>query len=139
DAADTGHLGLPAELAVSSHFTGDTCYFGREDAQLLDHRVDDGGGAKELAFEWAALDVEAHGLEQVALGDGRDCPRKLGRRTDEVVNQGIERDLHFAPRAARTRKAHPLTGFALLAHHLAYSRQFLGHHLVGRNDFVESI
>ena len=48
--------------------------------QLLDHRVDDRRRAQELAFERAALDVEAHGLQQVALRDRRHRARDFRGR-----------------------------------------------------------
>ena len=52
-AADARHLRLAAELAVGADFARHAGDFRGEDAELLDHRVDDGGRAQELAFQRA--------------------------------------------------------------------------------------
>ena len=45
------HLGLAAQLAFGAHFAGHARHFGGEGAELLDHLVDDHGGAQEFAFQ----------------------------------------------------------------------------------------
>ena len=49
-AGDLAHLRLAAELAVGADLARDARHLGGEDAELLDHRVDDGGRAQELAL-----------------------------------------------------------------------------------------
>ena len=99
-AGDAGHLRLAAELAFGADFAGDARDFGGEDAELLDHRVDDVGRAQELAFQRAAVHIQANGLRQVALGNGGDGAGDLGGRPEQVFDQGVDRDLHLAPGAA---------------------------------------
>ena len=53
DAADLADLRLAAELAVGADLARDARHLGGEDAELLDHRVDDGGRAQELALRAA--------------------------------------------------------------------------------------
>jgi hypothetical protein len=100
DARDLRHLRLAAELAVGADFARDARHLGREDRQLLDHRVDDRRRAQELAFERPALDVEAHGLQQIALRDRGHRAGEVRDRAHEVVDQRVEEILHLAPRAA---------------------------------------
>ena len=69
---DLDDLGLAAKLALGADFAGNAGHFRGEHAQLLDHRVDDVGGLQELAAQRPAVDIEFHGLQQVALGDGGD-------------------------------------------------------------------
>jgi hypothetical protein len=73
-AGHLAHLRLAAELAVGADLAGHARHFGGEHAELLDHGVDDGRRAQELALQRAAVDVERHGLQQIALrhrGDAR--------------------------------------------------------------------
>ena len=53
--------------------------------------------------------------EQVALRDGRERARHLGRRPQQVVDQRVDRRLHLAPRAGRLVEPDALPGLALLA------------------------
>src|SRR5262249_9797673 len=53
-AGHLAHLGLAAELALGANLARDARHLGGEHAELLDHGVDDGGGAQELALERAA-------------------------------------------------------------------------------------
>ena len=57
-----------------------------EGVELVDHRVDHFADAQELAPQRAALDLELHGLAEVALGDRPDDARHLGGRLDEVAD-----------------------------------------------------
>src|SRR6185369_138488 len=139
DAAYAGHLRLTAELAVGADFARDARDLRREDRQLLDHRVDDGCRAQELALEGAPVDVESHGLRQVSLGDGRDGAGDFGGRPQEIVDQRVDRALHLAPRAAALVEAGSLAGLAFLPDHLADALELLRHLLVGRDDVVERV
>ena len=93
------HLRLAAELAVGADLARDARHLRGEHRELLDHRVDDGRRAEELALQRAPVHVETHGLQQVALGDRADRAGDLGRRPQEVVDQLVDRGLHAAPGA----------------------------------------
>ena len=64
-AGDTGHDGLPAELAVRADLARDARHLGGKPAELVDHRVD---GFLEL--QNLAADVDGDFLGEVAVGDG---------------------------------------------------------------------
>ena len=138
-AGHLAHLRLAAELAFGADLAGHARHLGGEDAELLDHRVDDGGRAQELALQRAAVDVEAHGLQQVALRHRGDGVGHFGRGPQEIVDQRVERLLHLAPGAAGHAEFYALARLALLADRLADALQLLRHALIGGNDLVEDI
>src|SRR5439155_459005 len=78
-AADALHDGLAAELALGADLARDARYFRGEDAQLLDHSVDDLRRAEVFALERATFDLEGHGLREVALRDRADHAGHVGR------------------------------------------------------------
>ena len=59
--------------------------------ELIDHRVDGGADAQELALHRLAVDLQRHLLRQVALGDRADDPRDLGRRLHQVADERVDR------------------------------------------------
>jgi hypothetical protein len=77
-AGDARHLRLAAQFAVGADFTRHARHFGGENAELLNHGVDDVGGAQELAFERPTVHVQTNGLGQISLGDGGDGAGNLG-------------------------------------------------------------
>ena len=107
--------------------------------ELLDHRVDDGRRAQELALQRPAVDVEPHGLQEVALGDGGDGAGDFGGRPQQIVDQRVDRGFHLAPGAGREAELDALAGLALAADHLADALELLRHALVGGDDLVEGI
>ena len=138
-AGDAADLGLAAELAFGADLARDAGHLGGEHVELLDHRVDDFGGAQEFALERAAIDVELHGLQQVALRHRGDGARHFRRRPQQIVDQRIDRRLHFAPGAVGKAQAHALTGPAVAADHLTDALELPGHALIGGDDFVERV
>ncbi len=138
-SGDAGHHGLAAEFAVSADFAGYARHLCGEDAELLNHGVDDVGRAEEFAFEGAAVNVETDGLSQIALGDGGDGAGYFGGGSEQIFDQGVDRDLHLIPGAAAMFNANALAGFALFADGVADALQFEGHLLVGGDDFVEVV
>ena len=130
---------LAAELAVRADFARDARDFGREYRELLDHRVDDRCGAEEFAFQGTAVDVEPHRPQQIALCDGGDRPGDFGSRTQEVVNQRIDRVLHFAPGAMSQAQLDALVGQSFFADDLSYAIELPRHALVGRYDIIENV
>ena len=79
-AGDLGDLGLAAELAFGADLAGDAGHLRGEHRELLDHGVDDRRRLQELALQGAAVDVQSHGLQKIALGDRGDRAGDLGGR-----------------------------------------------------------
>ena len=139
DAGHFGHLGLAAELAFGADFARDARHLRGEHAELLDHRVDDVGGLQKFAAQRAAVDIELHGLQQVALRDGGDRPGHLAGRPKQVVDQRVDRALHVGPRPAGQVEPDALPGFSFAADDLSDALELLRHSLVGGDDLVEGI
>ena len=136
---DAGDLRLAAELAFGADFAGDAGDFAGEDAELLDHGVDDGGGAKEFAFEGTAVDVEADGLGEVALGDGGDGAGNFGGGAEQVFDKVVDRGFHLVPGATVAGDADAFAGLALFADGLANAFEFAGHLLVRRDNLIKVV
>src|SRR5262249_57130255 len=64
-AGNAAHARLPAESSFRTHLAGDAGHFGRERAELIDHRIDG-----VLQFKDLAADIDGDLLGQVAIGDG---------------------------------------------------------------------
>ncbi len=138
-AGHAGHLRLAAQFSVGADFARHARHFGGENAELLNHGVDDVRRAQEFAFERASVHVQSHGLRQVALRDGGDRARHFRRRTQQVFHQRVDRDFHLAPGALGLVKPGALARSAFLADHLPDALQFLRHLLVGGDDVVERV
>ena len=110
---------LPAELALGAHLAGDAGHLGGERAELVHHRVHRLADPEELAHQRTALDVERHGLRQVALGHRADDPGHLAGRLHQVSDQGIDRAHRGRPGPSRPRQGGPLRDPPLLAHRQA--------------------
>ena len=134
-----GHLRLAAQLAVGADLAGHARDFSGEHAELLNHGVDDVGGAQELAFQRPPVHVQPDGLSQVALRHAGDGAGNFRGRTEQVFDQRVDRDFHLAPGAFRLVKAGALARFSFLADHLADAIQFLRHLLIGGDDVVEGV
>ena len=104
-AGHAADLRLAAKLALGADLAGDAGHLRGEHVELLDHRVDDLGGAQELAFQRPAVDVEAHRAQKIALGDGGDGAGDFRGRPEQIVDQRIDRSFHLAPGAVRQAKA----------------------------------
>ena len=131
---ESRHRRLAAELAFGADLARHARDFRGEGAHLLDHRVDDRGRAQELALERPAVDLERHGLRQIALGDRGDRAGHFGRRPQQVVDQRIDASLHRIPGAAAPVDRHAMPGLALLADGLADALELERHLLVGQHD-----
>src|SRR5262245_24205082 len=138
-ARHLAHLGLAAELALGADLARDARHLGGEHAELLDHGVDDGGGAQEFALERAAVDVERHRLEEIALGDGGDGARDLRGRPQQVVDQGVDRGFHLGPGPAGEAELDAVARLALAADSGADPVELLRHALVGGDDLIEGV
>ena len=105
DAGHLRHLRLAAELAFGADLARDARHLRGEHAELPDHRVDDVGRLQELALQRAAVDVEPHGLQQVALRDRADDAGHLAGRPEQIVDQRVDRGLPSRPRRRRRGRA----------------------------------
>ena len=137
--ATSGHLRLSAQFAFGSDFAGHARHFSGEHAQLLNHRVDDVGGAQELAFQRTSIHIQPHALRKIALRHGSDGARHLSRRPQQVFDQRVDGNFHLAPRALGLVKTGALARHALFSHDLSDALEFLRHVLVGGHDVVECI
>jgi hypothetical protein len=111
-AADSGHLGLPAQLAFGADLARYARHFTRKAVQLVDHRVD-----RVFQLEDLAADVHGDLARQVTAGDGG---RHLGDVADlgrQVAGHGIDRVGEVFPGAG-----HP--GYDRLAAQLAFRAHF---------------
>src|ERR1044072_4725501 len=138
-AGHLGHLRLAAELAFGADLARDARHLRGEHAELPDHGVNDVGGLQELALERTAIDVEAHGLQRVALRDRADDARHLARRPEQVADQRVDRGLHVPPCAAGGAEPYALARLAVASDHLADLLELLGHPLVGGDDLVYGV
>ena len=75
---------MAAELPFGADFARDARDFGGEGVELVDHRVDQLAGTKELAFERAAVDLQRHALREVAARDGAQHAARFRHRVGEV-------------------------------------------------------
>ena len=139
DAGHLAHLRLAAELAFGADLARDARHLRGEHAELLDHGVDDGRRAQELALERPAVDLEPHRLQQIALGDGGNGAGDFGGRPQQIIDQRVDRGFHFAPGAMRQAELHALAGLALAAHDMADAFELLRHALIAGDDLVEGI
>ncbi len=133
------HHGLAAQLAVRSHFAGHAGHFGSENAELLNHGVDDVCRAKKFAFERPAVHVQPDSLGEIALGDGGDGAGHFVGGPQQVLHQGVDRDFHVVPCAPAPLHADALAGLAFFSHRLAYTLQLERHLLVRCDNLIEVV
>src|SRR5581483_10068244 len=94
DAGHFRHLGLAAELALGADLARHARHLGGEHAELLDHGVDEIGRLQKFAAQRAAIDVELHGLQEVALRHGGDRAGHFAGWPQQVVDQGVDGAFH---------------------------------------------
>ncbi len=114
DTAYAAHLRLAAELAFGAHLARDAGHLRAEGAQLVDHRVHGLSRLEELALQPPALDLESHGLRQVAVGHRPDDSNHLGVGADQVLHHVVDCRQGRRPGGPRVahRRAVDLTFFA---------------------------
>ena len=132
-------LAWPPSLPFRPDLARDARHLGGEGAELADHRVHDLADAQELAAERAAVDLELHGLRQVALGDGADHARDLRRRLDEVADHRVHRIDALGPAAGGGRELAALADLAFLADHPRDAVELAVEPLVQLGDVVEGL
>ena len=130
---------MTAEFALGADFARHARHLRGDDAKLLDHRVDNRRRPQELAHQRAPIDIKPYRLQQIALGDGGNRLRHLGGRPQQIVDQRVDRGLHFAPGAIGEAQLDALADLALPAHDLADCFQLACQHLIGRDDLIERL
>jgi hypothetical protein len=73
------------------------------------------------------------------LRDRRDGGCDFLRRPDQIINQGVDRRFHFAPRAVRNAEFDAVAGFAFATDDFSDALELLCHSFVGSNDLVEGV
>jgi len=68
---------LAAQFAFGANFTRHAGYFRGENAQLLNHGVDDIREAKEFTLQWSSIHIQLHRLREISLRDGSDSRASL--------------------------------------------------------------
>ena len=136
DALD---VGLAAELALVTDFLRDARDLRGERVELIDHLVDGGADAQELAADRASFDLEDHLLREVAARDGGDDARDLVGRRDEVGDELVDRRHAARPGALGGPDRRALVHLAFLADDLADADELAGHVLVQADDVVEQL
>ncbi len=139
DAGHLAHLRLTAELAFGADLARHARHLRGEHAELLDHGVDDAGRAQKLALQRPAVDLEAHSLQQITLRDGADGASHFRGRPKQIVDEGVDRGLHLAPRPMREVELHPLARLSFATHDLTDALELLRHAFVGSHDLVEGV
>ena len=137
--ADALDLRLPSELALRADLAGDAGHLRSEGVQLVHHRVDDLADPKELAAQGPALDLDLHGLAEVALGDGPDDARHLGGGLNKVADHRVDRLDAIVPPAGRGRKLSALADAPVLADRAGDPVELTSEPLVELDDIVERL
>src|SRR6516164_7722536 len=71
--------------------------------------------------------------------DGADGASHFRGRPKQIVDEGVDRGLHLAPRPMRQVELHPLARLSFAAHDLTDALELLRHAFVGSHDLVEGV
>ncbi len=99
---------MAAELAFGAYFARHPGHLGGEHRKLLDHGVDEVGGAQELASQWPPVYLQIHGLPKITFRHCANGARHLGCRPHEIVEEGIDGIDLFRPSADSAGQGHAL-------------------------------
>jgi hypothetical protein len=139
-------FGLAAELALRADLAGDAGDLVGERGELVDHLVDRGADAGELALDRLALDGQRHLAVQVAAGHGLHHERDLGGRADQVVDERVDRLDRLGPAARDVAQRGALGHAALAADDAADAVELsrergvaLGHLVEGALDVADQV
>ncbi len=136
NTGDAPDVRLTAELSFSADLARHTRDLARERVELPDHRVDGLGCGEELALERPPVDLERHGLREVAVGDCADYACDLGVGLREVFDEVVDRVERRRPRAAGVADRCALD-LALFADVAAQTADLALDALVRLNDVVD--
>src|SRR5207237_93015 len=112
---DTLHVGLTAELAFGTYFTGDAGHFRSEGAKLIDHRVD-----RVLELQDFAPHIDRDLFRQVARSHGF-------RHVGDVTHSRRQVARHRVPRVSQRSPDLGDTLHVGLTAQLAFGAYFAGH------------
>ena len=138
-ARHAGYRRLAAELALGADLARDACHLGSEGAHLFDDGVDYGRRAQEFAREGPSVDLQAHGLLQIALGHRRDGACHLRGRPEQVIDERVDGALHRAPGARAPFTRHAMARLSVLADDLTGALELACQLLIGGDDLVEGV
>ncbi len=133
------HPGLPAELAVGTHFAGHARHFRRERAQLIHHAIDGLRGAQELALQRPLIDFQRHRLREVTLRHGPDHAGRFHRRMDQIADERVDRVNRVCPGTTHVAQRCALREPPRLANHLADPFEFTNQLLIPFENVVERV
>src|SRR6185295_1028182 len=97
-AGDTGHLCLPAELALGAHLAGHPAYFAGETVELIDHRID-----RILQLQNLTPHVDGDLARQIAARDRRGHRGNIPDLRSQIGSHGVDRIGEIFPRTSDTR------------------------------------
>src|SRR3546814_16178 len=100
-AGDALDLGMAAELAHGADLARHRRHRGGEGGKLLNHPVHDLADSQELAAQREHVDLDRHGLAEVALRARADDARDLGGRLVHVFDELVDREIGRASRRDR--------------------------------------
>ncbi|HEV7492755.1 hypothetical protein [Baekduia sp.] len=106
---------------------------------MLDHRVDDVGGSQEFALQRPPIDIQRHGLQQVAACNRGHRAGNGGCWPQQIIDQGIDGTFHVGPGAVGQAETNAGARLAFMAHHFADVLELLRDTLVRGDDGVERI
>ena len=130
---------LAAQFAFSAHLARHADHLRSERTELLDHGVDNLGGAQEFAFELAAVYFGRHSLRKVAPGDGRDDARNFSGRLDQIGNETVHAVDARSPAAGVRSKRGALCDFPLFPDGPADALELPAHVLVEFENLIERV
>jgi hypothetical protein len=113
--ATPGTTAWPPSLPSVPTSRDDARDLGGKGAELLDHGVDGFRRAQELPLQRLSLGLQSHGLGEIALRDGADHARHLGRRADQIVDQAVHRFDSRLPRSPGPGKRGSLRQLSLFS------------------------
>ncbi|HXS42497.1 MAG TPA: hypothetical protein VN766_20040 [Stellaceae bacterium] len=94
---------------------------------------------QELALKTAPVDLQRHGLQEIAARHRGDCAGDGGGRPQQVVDQRVDRGFHLAPGALRHAQLDAPPGAAFAADRLAHGFELMRHALIGGDDLIEGV
>ncbi len=89
----------------------------------MDHGVHRPGSAQELAFQFPPVDLDRHGLREVALRHGADDARGFTHRMSQRIDQVVHRLDPLCPGSGDQSKGHAFVDLALAPDETTHTAQ----------------
>ncbi len=106
---------------------------------MIHHRVDDSGGADELALERTALDFERHLLGKISLRHRADHAGDFCRGLNQVGDETVDGLDTRGPLPGTRGERGPLPDPAFLADRRADPRELIGHVFIELENIVQDV